>query len=53
MDEGNKCNIEFAADAFQFIINNKQRKLSVIVADVTSFLTILIIDCYIHNGKKF
>lgn len=37
MDEGNKCNIEFAADAFQFIINNKQRKLSVIVADVTSF----------------
>ena len=37
MDEGNKCNIEFAADAFQFIINNKQRKLSVIVADITSF----------------
>lgn len=37
MDEGNKCNIEFAADAFQFIINNKQRRLSVIVADVTSF----------------
>lgn len=37
MQNGNKCNIEFAADAFQFIINNKHRKLSVIVADVTSF----------------
>lgn len=34
---GNKCNIEFAADAFQFITNNKHRKLSVIVADVSSF----------------
>ena len=35
--EGNKCNIEFAADAFQFIRNNRHRRLSVIVADVTSF----------------
>ena len=37
LQKGNKCNIEFAADVFQFIINNKHRKLSVIVADVTSF----------------
>ena len=37
ISEGNKCNIEFAADAFQFIIENKHRKLSVIVADITSF----------------
>lgn len=34
---GNKCNIEFAADVFQFIKNNRNRKLSIIVADVTSF----------------
>ena len=34
---GNKCNIDFAADAFKFIIDNKHRKLSVIVADITSF----------------
>ncbi|WP_289644337.1 reverse transcriptase domain-containing protein [Maribacter aestuarii] len=33
----NKCNIEFAYDTFIFIENNKHRKLSVIVADVTSF----------------
>lgn len=36
-NNGNKCNIEFAADAFQFITNNKHRKLSIIVADVSSF----------------
>lgn len=34
---GNKCNIEFAYDAFRFILDNKSRELSVIVADVTSF----------------
>ena len=34
---GNKCNIEFAFEAFEFIENNKNRKLSIIVADVTSF----------------
>lgn len=34
---GNKCNIEFAHDAFSFITDNKSRKLSIIVADVTSF----------------
>ena len=33
----NKCNIEFAYDAFRFIVDNKSRELSVIVADVTSF----------------
>lgn len=34
---GNKCNIEFAFEAIDFIEKNKNRKLSVIVADVTSF----------------
>ncbi len=37
MSNNNKSNIEFAADVFQFIIDNKHRKLSIIVADVTSF----------------
>ncbi len=35
--DGNKCNIEFAYEAFEYIANNSHRKLSVIVADVTSF----------------
>ncbi len=35
--QGNKCNIEFAKEAFDFILSQKHRKLSVIVADVTSF----------------
>ena len=34
---GNKSNIEFAFEAFDFIEKNKKRKLSIIVADVTSF----------------
>jgi hypothetical protein len=34
---GNKSNIEFAHEAFDFIEKNKSRKLSIIVADVTSF----------------
>ena len=34
---GNKSNIEFAFEAFDFIENNKHRKLSVIIADITSF----------------
>lgn len=34
---GNKCNIEFAFEALEFIEKNKERKLSIIVADVTSF----------------
>lgn len=34
---GNKSNIEFALEAFEFIEENKNRKLSIIVADVTSF----------------
>ncbi len=34
---GNKSNIEFAFEAIDFIEKNKSRKLSVIVADVTSF----------------
>lgn len=33
----NKCNIDFAKSAFQFIKNNSEKNLSVIVADVTSF----------------
>lgn len=36
-NKGNKSNIEIAYDAFQFIENNKHRKLSIIIADVTSF----------------
>lgn len=32
-----KCNIEFAKSIFEFIKNNQDKKLSVIVADVTSF----------------
>lgn len=35
--ENNKCNIDFAKSAFEFIHKNKTQKLSVIVADVTSF----------------
>lgn len=35
--KGNKSNIEFAFEAFDFIEKNKKRKLSVIIADVTSF----------------
>ena len=34
---GNKSNIEFALEAFEFIEDNKNRNLSIIVADVTSF----------------
>jgi len=34
---GNKSNIEFAFEAFEFIEKNKHRKLSIIIADVTSF----------------
>lgn len=34
---GNKSNIEFAFEALKFIENNKTRKLSIIVADITSF----------------
>ena len=33
----NKCNIDFAKSAFGFIKNNSDKKLSVIIADVTSF----------------
>lgn len=35
--KGGKSNIEFALEAFKFIENNKHRKLSIIVADITSF----------------
>jgi hypothetical protein len=35
--KGNKSNIEFAFETFKFVENNKNRKLSMIVADVTSF----------------
>lgn len=33
----NKCNVDFAKSTFEFIKNNKHKKLTVIVADVTSF----------------
>ncbi|WP_026810516.1 reverse transcriptase domain-containing protein [Arenibacter latericius] len=32
-----KCNIDFALEAFQFIKNNKEKELTVIVADITKF----------------
>lgn len=35
--KNNKCNIEFAKSTFEFIKGNQDKKLSVIVADVTSF----------------
>ena len=35
--DSNKCNIDFAKNTFEFIKNKKDKKLSVIVADVTSF----------------
>lgn len=36
-EKGNKCNIDFAKTVFEFISTNKDKNLSVIVADVTSF----------------
>ena len=33
----NKCNIDFAKTTFQFVQNNNEKKLTAIVADVTSF----------------
>jgi len=36
-ERGNKCNIEFAFEAIDFIEKNKGRKLSIIISDVTSF----------------
>lgn len=35
--KGNKCNIDFAKSAFEYIKANKDKKLTVIVADITSF----------------
>lgn len=35
--KGNKCNIEFAYETFQFIEKNKGEKLSMLVADISSF----------------
>lgn len=35
--EKNKCNIDFAKSTFEFIKKNKDKKLTAIVADVTSF----------------
>lgn len=33
----NKCNIDFAKSTFEFILNNKDKRLTAIVADVTAF----------------
>jgi hypothetical protein len=33
----NKCNIDFAKSSFEFIKNNSDKKLTVIIADVTEF----------------
>ncbi|HHT9079514.1 TPA: reverse transcriptase domain-containing protein [Flavobacterium psychrophilum] len=35
--ESNKCNVDFAKSTFEFINKNNDKKLTVIVADVTSF----------------
>ena len=35
--QSNKCNIDFAKSTFQFISKNDNKKLTVIVSDVTSF----------------
>lgn len=35
--KNNKCNIDFAKSAFEFIQSNQDKKLSIIVADVTEF----------------
>jgi hypothetical protein len=35
--KGNKCNIDFAKSAFEYINSNRERKLTVIVADITKF----------------
>ena len=37
----NKCNIDFALDAFTFIKNNQDRDLTVIVSDITNFFNSL------------
>lgn len=34
---GNKCNIDFAKTVFEYILDNKNNKLTVIVADIKSF----------------
>lgn len=34
---GNKCNIDFAKTTFEFIKHNSEKKLTVIIADITSF----------------
>ncbi|MEZ4945469.1 MAG: reverse transcriptase domain-containing protein [Chitinophagales bacterium] len=36
-ENGNRCNIDFAKSAFEFIKANQDKELSVIVADITSF----------------
>jgi|SRR5690554_1330197 len=33
----NKCNIDFAKTTFEFLLKNKHNKMTVVVADVTSF----------------
>lgn len=35
--KGNRCNIDFTKTAFEYIKSNQDRKLTVIVADITSF----------------
>lgn len=36
-EKGNRCNIDFTKTAFEYIKSNQDRKLTVIVADITSF----------------
>lgn len=35
--KGNKCNIDFAKTSFEYIHDNRSKKLSIIIADITSF----------------
>lgn len=45
--KGNKCNIDFTKTAFEYIKANQEKKLTVIVADITSFF-----DCLDHKILK-
>jgi len=45
----NKCNIDFAKEAFDFIVGKKSENLSVIVADVTKFFDSLDHKCLKRN----
>ncbi len=47
-----KCNIEFARDSFKFIQNNQNRRLSIVISDITSFFDNLDHDILKRNWEK-